>query len=68
MLASTITSKGQATIPADVRHALHLRSGDVVVFEVKGNKAVIAKAEPFDYKYHRALSKNITRMGIISGR
>lgn len=60
MLASTVTSKGQATIPAIVRKALHLHSGDVVIFEIKGNKAIIGKAEPFDYKYHRALAKTLS--------
>ncbi len=29
-----ITSKGQVTIPAEVRDALHLREGDMVTFEV----------------------------------
>jgi antitoxin PrlF len=60
MQASTVTSKGQTTIPARVRKALHLHSGDVVVFEIKGNKAIIEKADPFDYTYHRALAKTLT--------
>lgn len=29
-----VTSKGQVTIPADIRRALRVRKGDVVVFEV----------------------------------
>ena len=29
-----VTSKGQVTIPAEVRDALHLREGDTVTFEV----------------------------------
>ena len=59
MLTSTVTSRGQATIPANVRKALHLHSGDVVIFEIKGNKAILEKAEPFDYKYHSALAKTL---------
>ncbi len=32
---ATLTSKGQITIPADVRRALDLHAGDQVVFEVE---------------------------------
>lgn len=55
MLASTLTSKGQTTIPAEVRKALNLNPGDVVAFEIKNHKVLISKMEPFDYQYHRAL-------------
>jgi AbrB family looped-hinge helix DNA binding protein len=43
----TISTKGQVTIPKDVREALHLRPGDKVLFDVEaGNRAVVRKAEP----------------------
>ena len=32
MTTATISSKGQITIPADVRHALHVDTGDRVEF------------------------------------
>lgn len=60
MLASTLTSKGQTTIPAQVRKALNLHPGDVVMFEIKDHQAIIAKVEPFDYPYHRALSQTLS--------
>ena len=59
MLASTLTSKGQATIPSEVRKALDLKAGDVVAFEITDHQAVITKINPFDYPYHRALSKTL---------
>ncbi len=34
---STITSKGQVTIPAVVRNALHLEAGSQLEFIVQGN-------------------------------
>ncbi len=34
MLTATITSKGQITIPAEVRFALKLGAGDRIAFEV----------------------------------
>lgn len=60
MLASTLTSKGQATIPAEVRHILHLAPGDKIAFEIIDNKAVISKIEPFDLHYHETLSKTLS--------
>ncbi|MGI8608975.1 MAG: AbrB/MazE/SpoVT family DNA-binding domain-containing protein [Candidatus Dormibacteria bacterium] len=35
---ATLTSKGQVTIPADVRKALGIKKGDQVVFEVENLK------------------------------
>lgn len=45
---ATVTSKGQITIPAQVRRALDLHAGDQVVFEVDGagghNRASLRRA------------------------
>jgi antitoxin PrlF len=41
MSTSTLTSKGQTTIPQEVREALGLRPGMRIVFEVSGNTAVL---------------------------
>lgn len=60
MLASTLTSKGQATIPAEIRKALNLHAGDVVGFEIKNHKAIITKIAPFDRKYHSALVSTLS--------
>jgi len=60
MLISTLTTKGQATIPAEVRKALDLHEGDKVVFTVKDHKAIIEKVAPFDQKYHHALSGQLS--------
>jgi AbrB family looped-hinge helix DNA binding protein len=32
-MKSTLTSKGQITIPIDIRNRLHLKPGDVLVFD-----------------------------------
>ncbi len=37
MSRATLTSKGQLTIPKDVRDQLGLKSGDRVVFELEGS-------------------------------
>ncbi len=38
-----VTSKGQVTIPKNVRDALELRAGDELLFRVERSRAVIAK-------------------------
>lgn len=43
MTHSTITSKGQTTIPAAVREALGVEPGDRVVYEVKGDRVVMRR-------------------------
>ncbi len=43
MLASSITSKGQVTLPAAIRKQLNLKAGDRIVFTLEGNKII---AEP----------------------
>lgn len=60
MLASTLTVKGQTTIPVEVRKALNLEPGDMVAFEVKNHKAILTKIEPLDYAYHRALARSLS--------
>lgn len=37
MVRATLTSKGQLTVPKDVRERLGLKSGDRVVFELEGD-------------------------------
>ena len=45
--SAKITSKGQVTIPKDVRDALELREGDELHFRVERSRAVIAKTPNF---------------------
>ncbi len=63
MLLSTLTSKGRATIPAEIRQALRLKPGDKLIFEIHAHKAVLSKAEPFDYLYHAAISDSLSEWG-----
>lgn len=38
MTRTRLTSKGQVTVPVDVRRALNLHAGDELVFEVQGDE------------------------------
>ena len=46
-VGARVTSKGQLTIPKDVREALGLRAGDRVFFTVRDGGAVLAKVPDF---------------------
>jgi antitoxin PrlF len=54
-MTSKITSKGQTTLPKEIRDKLGVRSGDTLVYEVEGNAVRVRKAEPFDLAWHRAI-------------
>lgn len=41
MMHSTITSKGQTTIPGKIRRALRIKPGDRLEYEVEGDRATI---------------------------
>lgn len=57
---STLTSKFQATIPADIRKQLDLRAGDKIGFERMKDKVYIVKIQPFDLAYHQALESTLS--------
>ncbi|OGU24965.1 MAG: hypothetical protein A2X85_14665 [Geobacteraceae bacterium GWF2_54_21] len=40
-MLSTVTSKGQITIPKDIRTLLNIRTNDKVDFVIEGNRAVL---------------------------
>lgn len=42
-IAAKVTSKGQITIPQQVRDALNITTGDEVIFRVERNHAVMAR-------------------------
>ncbi len=42
---STVTTKGQTTLPKAVRQALQLNAGDKVRFRVEGDAVVLSRAE-----------------------
>lgn len=57
---STVTTKGQATIPTDIRQHLNLRPGDKIGFESLRGKVILRKINPFDSEYHQALSGTLS--------
>lgn len=60
MLVSKVSSKGQVTIPKEVRDCLRARPGDLIEYELQGNVVVVRRIEPFDRAFHAALSNTLT--------
>ncbi len=56
---SRLSSKGQVTIPVEIRERLHLEPGDSVIYEVEDDRAVLRRAEPFDIAFHAALAETL---------
>jgi AbrB family looped-hinge helix DNA binding protein len=45
MLHSTVTKKGQTTLPSRVRRALNMKPGDKLVYELE-EKSVVVRVDP----------------------
>jgi antitoxin PrlF len=50
MPVSTITSKGQTTVPKEVRDALDVGPGDKLTWEVRGGRVAITTERPALYR------------------
>lgn len=50
MATSTVTSKGQTTVPKEVREALDLEAGDKLTWEVRGGRVAITTERPALYE------------------
>ena len=51
-----ITTKGQTTIPQDVRLALKVSAGDLIAWEVGADgTATVRRVQPLDLEYLRAV-------------
>ena len=57
---STISSKGQTTVPVAIRRCLGLHPGDALAYEVDGDKVNIRKASKIDLECARALERILT--------
>lgn len=43
---STMTSKGQTTVPKEVREALDLKPGDRLTWQIKGGRVAVTTERP----------------------
>lgn len=59
IVASRMTQKYQATIPAEVRRALRLKQGDTVQFEVAGARVTLKRQTAADRAYLTGLQQTL---------
>ena len=65
MEIAKITSRGQITIPIDIRKKLGLKEGDKVIFVEDGDKIVFANATKIAFEnIRRAFAGEAERLGI----
>lgn len=56
-----ITSKGQTTIPQEIRNQLGVKAGDLIAWETTATGEVrVRKVEPLDVEYLRALEGTLS--------
>ena len=51
MATSTLTSKGQTTVPKEVREALDLDVGDKLTWEIRGGHVTVTTERPAFYRW-----------------
>jgi antitoxin PrlF len=67
MEISRITSKGQITIPVDIRKKLNLKTGDKVVFIEEGGKIIFANSSMIALReFQHAMKGEAEKQGIYS--
>jgi AbrB family looped-hinge helix DNA binding protein len=57
---SRLTAKSQTTIPKRVRDRLRLKPGDVVKYEIEGDRVILSKASPLDITHLAQLEKTLS--------
>jgi AbrB family looped-hinge helix DNA binding protein len=56
-----VTSKGQTTIPRQVREALQVKPGDLIAWEIGENGRVeVRRVQPVDVEYLRAVQETLS--------
>lgn len=63
-IPAKLTSKGQTTVPKEVRDALKVKPGDLIAWELtKSGRVEVHRLEPADAAYLRALQGTLTEWG-----
>ena len=59
MRTSKISSKGQITIPKEIREIAGIELGDIIACDVHDGVITLKHLEPFDAAFHTALSNTL---------
>ena len=60
VLFSKITTKSQTTVSKEVREALGVKPGDMLVYRIAKGKVSLARAEPLDRAYLKAVESTLS--------
>lgn len=61
MRLAKVSSKGQITIPIEIRKNLHLKPGDTLAWDIKeGGNVSVRRVEPIDLDYLSAISGTLS--------
>lgn len=60
---SRVSSKGQVTLPKNVRDAIGVGPGDVVAYDVAKGAVTLRRLEPIDLAFHAALESTLAEWG-----
>jgi antitoxin PrlF len=55
-----LTSKAQTTLPKEVREVLGVKPGDMLVYRIAKGKVTLARAEPLDGAYLKAVESTLS--------
>ena len=64
MQLAKIGARGRTTIPKTIREAADLREGDVIAFEIEGDRLVVHKVVPGRDEYLHGLGEADGRMAL----
>ena len=59
METSKLSSKGQVTLPREVRKAIGAKSGDIIAYEIEGKIVRLKRVESVDAEFHVALADTL---------
>ncbi|MDE2058400.1 MAG: AbrB/MazE/SpoVT family DNA-binding domain-containing protein [candidate division NC10 bacterium] len=59
MLTSKLSSKGQVTIPREIRETVGLKPGDTIAYDIYDGVVTLKQIEPFDAAFHATLSQTL---------
>ncbi len=60
---SRVSSKGQVTLPKQVRDAIGVGPGDAVAYDVVKGVVTLRRLEPIDLAFHAALESTLAEWG-----
>jgi len=55
-----ITSKSQTTVPKEVRDALGVKPGDMLVYRIAKGRVTVARADPLDRAYLKSVESTLS--------